>query len=247
MIFNQLQILNFGIYQGEHSINLEVEHDKPVVLLGALNGGGKTTFLDAIQLALYGKHARCSNRAGTVYGAFLASCKNRFSAPDAEVKLALTFTHQVENRINRYDIVRSWKVKGVETKDKIKVYVDNQLDEYLSQYWDEFVNEFIPLSLSDLFFFDGEKIENLAHPQRSSELIKTGIESLLGLDLLSQLQIDLAQVDKKRRASNVDQSVIARVEACEDEMGLCNIVVSDLKKEIAEIEHDIKSTNIAIN
>ncbi|EDV3839459.1 DNA sulfur modification protein DndD, partial [Salmonella enterica subsp. diarizonae] len=132
-------------------------------------------------------------------------------------------------------------------KDKIKVYVDNQLDEYLSQYWDEFVNEFIPLSLSDLFFFDGEKIENLAHPQRSSELIKTGIESLLGLDLLSQLQIDLAQVDKKRRASNVDQSVIARVEACEDEMGLCNIVVSDLKKEIAEIEHDIKSTNIAIN
>lgn len=247
MIFNQLQILNFGIYQGEHSINLEVEHDKPVILLGALNGGGKTTFLDAIQLALYGKHARCSNRAGTVYGAFLASCKNRFSAPEAEVKLTLTFTHQVENRINRYDIVRSWKVKGVETKDKIKVYVDNQLDEHLSQYWDEFVNEFIPLSLSDLFFFDGEKIENLAHPQRSSELIKTGIESLLGLDLLSQLQIDLAQVDKKRRASNVDQSVIARVEACEDEMGLCNIVVSDLKKEIAEIEHDIKSTNIAIN
>lgn len=75
MIFNKLEIKNFGIYQGEHSINLEVEHNKPIILIGALNGGGKTTFLDAIQLALYGKHARCSNRAGTAYGTFLTSCK----------------------------------------------------------------------------------------------------------------------------------------------------------------------------
>ncbi|HGP0863364.1 TPA: DNA sulfur modification protein DndD [Yersinia enterocolitica] len=247
MIFNKLQIINFGIYQGEHSINLEVERGKPVILLGALNGGGKTTFLDAIQLVLYGKHARCSNRAGTVYGAFLASCKNRFAPPEAEVKINLTFTHQTENRINRYDIERSWYVKGLETKDKIKVYVDLQLNEHLSQHWDEFVNEFIPLSLSDLFFFDGEKIENLAHPQRSSELVRTGIESLLGLDLLSQLQIDLSQVDKKRRVSNVDQSIIAKVEACENEMGQYNVAVSDLKKELVEIEHDISSTNIAVN
>ncbi|MBX8461374.1 DNA sulfur modification protein DndD [Enterobacter sp. RIT637] len=247
MIFNKLQLTNFGIYQGEHSINLEVERDKPVVLIGALNGGGKTTFLDAIQLVLYGKHARCSNRAGTAYGLFLASCKNRFSSPEAEVKLHLTFTHQTEDKVNRYDIERSWYVKGLDTKDKIKVYVDLQPNEHLSQHWDEFVNEFIPISLSDLFFFDGEKIENLAHPQRSSELVKTGIESLLGLDLLSQLQIDLAQVDKKRLASNVDQSVITKVESCENEMEQCNAAISDLKKELVELEHEISSTSIAVN
>ncbi|WP_338628418.1 DNA sulfur modification protein DndD [Yersinia intermedia] len=247
MIFNKLQIKNFGIYQGEHSINLEVSQDKPIILLGALNGGGKTTFLDAIQLVLYGKHARCSNRAGTAYSTFLAGCKNRFATLDAEVMLNLTFTHQSDNRVRQYEIERSWQVKGSEAKDKVKVYVDHQADLYLSQNWDEFVNEFIPLSLSDLFFFDGEKIEDLAHPQRSSELIKTGIESLLGLDLLSQLQIDLAQVDKKRRIANVDHSIIAKVETCEDEIAQCNIVVSDLKKELAEIEQHISNANIAIN
>lgn len=247
MIFNKLQIKNFGIYQGEHSINLEVEDGKPIILLGALNGGGKTTFLDAIQLALYGKHARCSNRAGTAYGSFLASSKNRFTPSDAEVKLNLTFTHRTENIINRYEIERSWQVKGQETKDKVKVYVDYQLDEHLSQFWDEFVNEFIPLSLSDLFFFDGEKIENLAHPQRSSELVKTGIESLLGLDLLSQLQIDLTQVDKKKRVTNVDKNIIAKVEACEDEIGQCNVIISGLKKELAEIEQNTSNTKIAVN
>lgn len=247
MIFKELQIKNFGIYQGEHSINLEVENGKPIILLGALNGGGKTTFLDAIQLVLYGKHAKCSNRAGNAYGSFLASCKNRFAPAQDEVMLSLSFLHRSENRIRRYDIERSWQVKGLEAKDKIRVLVDCQHDEYLSQYWDDFVNEFIPLSLSDLFFFDGEKIENLAHPQRSSELVKTGIESLLGLDLLSQLQIDLAQVDKKRRAGNVDQSVMAKVSACEDEMGDHNVIMSDLKKELADIEQQLSDTNIAIN
>ena len=247
MIFKELQIKNFGIYQGEHSINLEVENSKPVILLGALNGGGKTTFLDAIQLVLYGKHAKCSNRAGTAYGSFLASCKNRFAPKDAEVMLSLSFLHRTDNKIKRYDIERSWQVKNLEAKDKVRVLVDYQFDEHLSQYWDDFVNEFIPLSLSDLFFFDGEKIENLAHPQRSSELVKTGIESLLGLDLLSQLQIDLAQVDKKRRAGNVDQSVMAKVSACEDEMGDHNVIMSDLKKELADIEQQLSDTNIAIN
>lgn len=247
MIFNKLQIINFGIYQGEHSINLEVERDKPIILLGALNGVGKTTFLDAIQLVLYGKHARCSNRVGTAYGAFLASCKNRLSPPEAEVKLNLTFTHQTEDRVNRYDIERSWFEKGINTKDKIKVYVDLQLNEHLSQHWDEFVNEFIPLSLSDLFFFDGEKIENLAHPQRSADIVRTGIENLLGLDLLSQLQVDLAQVDKRRLASNVDQGLIAKVEACEREMGHCNMAILDLKKQLVGIENDICNTNIVVN
>ena len=209
MIFKELNIENFGIYQGEHVVDLRVEDGKPVVLFGALNGGGKTTFLDALQLVLYGKHAKCSNRAGTAYGTFLASCKNRFADKDAPVRLSLSFKHQTDNRIRAFVVERSWTVKGLtEPKDKVKVWCDYQYDEHLSQYWDEFVNEFIPLTLSDLFFFDGEKIENLAHPQRSSELVKTGIENLLGLDLLSQLQLDLGQLEKKRRSGNVDQSVM---------------------------------------
>lgn len=247
MIFEKLEIENFGIYQGAHTVDLSVEAGKPVILFGALNGGGKTTFLDALQLVLYGKHAKCSNRAAMAYGNFLASCKNRFAPADAQVMLSLSFLHRTDNKIRRFDIERSWQVKGMEAKEKVRVLCDYQYDEHLSQYWDEFVNEFIPLSLSDLFFFDGEKIENLAHPQRSSELVKTGIESLLGLDLLSQLQIDLSQLDKRRRSGNVDQSVMAKVSTCEDEMSLHNMVISDLKKEIADLEQQSGDTKLAIN
>src|SRR5690554_3597368 len=247
MIFEKLKIQNFGIYQGEHEIDLRVTENKPIILIGALNGGGKTTFLDAIQLVLYGKHARCSNRAGMAYGSFLASCKNRFAPEDALAALSLSFVHRTENSVKHFRIERRWQVRGTDAKEQVWVLCDHHYDEHLSQHWDEFVSEFIPLSLSDLFFFDGEKIENLAHPQRSSELVRTGIESLLGLDLLTQLQIDLSQLEKKRRSSNVDQSVMAKVAACEDEIGQQGIIVSDLKKEIAELEKQAGEINISIN
>lgn len=247
MIFKKLQIKNFGIYQGQHSIDFQGKSDKPIVLIGALNGGGKTTFLDAIQLALYGKHAKCSNRAGTPYGTFLANCKNHFASQTSNVSISLVFTHKTEKQNNTYEIERSWQAKGYDTKDKIKVYVNSELDEHLSLHWDEFVNEFIPLSLSDLFFFDGEKIENLADPLRSSELIKTGIESLLGLDLLSQLQIDLSSIHKKKLRSNIDEKIIKKVEDYESEINQYNLLISKLKKESADLEQKANDMLIDIN
>ena len=54
MIFEQIKLHNFGIYQGEHTANLDVsEHNKPVVLFMVLNGGGKTTLLDSFTACLY--------------------------------------------------------------------------------------------------------------------------------------------------------------------------------------------------
>jgi len=248
MIFKEFIIENFGIYRGIHCVDLQVQDGKPIVLFGAFNGTGKTTFLDALQLVLYGKHANCSNRAGLGYGSFLASCINRSAEKDAYSRLTLSFAHQTDNRIRTFKVERSWVMKGsTDPKDRVRVWCDDLYDEHLSLYWDEFVNEFIPITLSELFFFDAEKVENLAHPQRSCELVKTGIENLLGLDLLSQLQLDLGQLEKKRRSSNVDQSVMTKVTNCEDEMGLQNLVISDLKKEIAEIEQQASNTNIAIN
>ena len=78
MIFKELTIKNFGIYQGNHIVDLSVKNGKPIILFGGLNGGGKTTFLDALQLVLYGKHAKCSNRGQLSYGAYLSKAKNNF-------------------------------------------------------------------------------------------------------------------------------------------------------------------------
>lgn len=247
MIIKQLTLENFGIYQGRHNIDLSVTEEQPIILFGGLNGGGKTTFLDALQLVLYGKHAKCSNRGHQAYGAYLATTKNRYAEASDTVELSLTFTHTTDTSTNEFNIVRSWNTQLKDVKDKVVVYCNQQEDPHLSQCWDEFVNEFIPLSLSDLFFFDGEKIENLAHPDRSSELIKTGIENLLGLDLLTQLQIDLSNVERKRKGDNLDSSVIHKVTALEVEIADQTTLVSELKKDIADLEKQASDCNLNIN
>jgi DNA sulfur modification protein DndD len=66
MIFLELVLQNFGPYAGRQIINLnprvDAEEFRPIILLGGMNGGGKTTLMDAIRLALYGHRAQCSTR-----------------------------------------------------------------------------------------------------------------------------------------------------------------------------------------
>mgnify|MGYP003232118323 CR=1 FL=1 len=51
MIIKKLQLHNFGVYAGDNEFIFE--GNKPVVLIGGMNGRGKTTFLEAVLLALY--------------------------------------------------------------------------------------------------------------------------------------------------------------------------------------------------
>ena len=62
MILDEILLHNFAIYKGRQRITLTPPSlEQPVTLFGGLNGGGKTTFVDALKLILYGKMARCSN------------------------------------------------------------------------------------------------------------------------------------------------------------------------------------------
>ncbi len=73
MIFLELVLQNFGPYSGRQVINLSPDIDdrsRPIILLGGMNGGGKTTLMDAFRLALYGHRAQCSNRGNLSYSIF---------------------------------------------------------------------------------------------------------------------------------------------------------------------------------
>ena len=50
MIFDSLTLENFGAYAGPQQMSLSPSIGKPVVLVGGMNGGGKTTLLDAVQI-----------------------------------------------------------------------------------------------------------------------------------------------------------------------------------------------------
>ncbi|MCK1969296.1 DNA sulfur modification protein DndD [Franconibacter sp. IITDAS19] len=231
MIFEEVKLYNFGIYKGEHIVCLDSPDPfKPVILIGALNGAGKTTFLDALQLALYGKHAKCSNRGKLSYSAYLERNINRF-AEKQEASISLRFRHGDSNQ-NRhtYEVIRSWsKDQGKECRETTVVKLNGISDDLLSDNWEDFVNEFIPQSISELFFFDGEKIETLADPKRSAELLKTGIEALLGLEVLSKLSNDLSVIRRRKQEKQLNQVDLSQIET--------------LNKEIQELEKNKEKVN----
>ena len=212
MKLESISLNNFGAFVGTHSIPLSVEKGKPIVLLGALNGSGKTTLLDAIKLSLYGKMADCSTRGRMAYDKFLDSCINRSLEGPARSNVSLAF--EITNADGRVGIKvsRSWERTPygdiVETLD---VFRDGRLDTTLSKNWYEHVDEFMPLAIANLFLFDGEKIEYFADPKNSAELIRTGIDALLGIGLLSQLRDDLRAVMAKRlQKAEADAATSAR-------------------------------------
>lgn len=202
MIFDEIVLHNFGIFRGRQTIKLTPpSKEKPIVLIGGLNGGGKTTLLDAFQLALYGKNAHCSNRGNIAYEAFLKNCINR-SVPLAEgAAIELQFQHTSGGNQNTYRIHRSWFQNGKSIKEKIEVVHNGVFDRVLTEGWNEYVENFIPSDISHLFFFDGEKIEKLADKQRTSQLLTTAIQSLLGLNLVDRLTTDLTVLEKRKRST----------------------------------------------
>ena len=98
MILDNLTLHNFGVYGGRHEIALTpTSSEKPIILFGGLNGGGKTTFLDALLLVLYGKFAKCSNRGSQSYDDYLRKSINRNVNPKDGAAIELEFRHRQSN------------------------------------------------------------------------------------------------------------------------------------------------------
>jgi DNA sulfur modification protein DndD len=211
MIIDEIILHNFGIYRGKQSLLLTPPSEKkPIVLIGGQNGSGKTTFLDALLLVLYGNQAKCSNRGTLSYEDFLHHSINDGVSPKDGASIELIFRHTREGHENTYDVHRIWAQNGSGIKEVVEVKLNGKHDRVLSDTWSTRVDEFIPLQISNLIFFDGEKIEDLANLDKSSEVLTSAIYSLLGLDLVERLAEDLEILKKKKinsiKTTNIRQA-----------------------------------------
>ena len=76
MIIKKLTMHNFGVYASTNV--LEFNGKKPVVLIGGMNGRGKTTILEAVLLSLYGSHSFAYTESKyTTYGQYLKPYVNK--------------------------------------------------------------------------------------------------------------------------------------------------------------------------
>ena len=205
MIIKRLVLHNFGVYAGTNEFDFHGQ--KPIVLIGGLNGRGKTTFLEAVLLALYGKNSFAYNESDyRAYGAYLRSYINESD------RTRSTFV-QLDFIMNgdQYRIKRSWEIKGRSTPEIIEVYKNGVKNDFLTDNWAMFMENVLPSGLSNFFFFDGEKISTLA-VEKTSKQMKESIKALLGITVLDHLENDLNKIITRTKKNKVDEEETKEIE-----------------------------------
>ncbi|WP_446655375.1 DNA sulfur modification protein DndD [Blastomonas sp.] len=215
MIFDEFVLHDFGIYGGRQAVNLTPEPDRPIVLFGGLNGGGKTTLLDGLQLCLYGHMAQASNRGSLAYDEYLRRSVHR-GADRAESGLELALRHRGGDREQHFRLIRTWSTSQSAVRERFEVLRDGVPDTLATEHWAEQVEEVMPARIAPLFLFDGEKIEAYADLAGASALIGIAIQNLLGLDVIERLIGDLSLLERRKRKgvkATSDRSALAGVRA----------------------------------
>ena len=217
MILERLVLVNFGIYADSNTIELRPpSEDRPIILIGGLNGGGKTTLLDAIQLGFFGRNAACSNRGRLPYKDYLRSSINRSADPAEGARIEVHFERVVEGKRIRFALVRAWRVANGGVQESVSVSRDELPDPLLSEHWEEYIESYLPSKLAHLFFFDGEQIKELADGDSAARILASAVQTLLGLDLVDRLDEDLTTLERRKKQSTLsvaDQTRIAELRA----------------------------------
>ncbi|CAH1526358.1 DNA sulfur modification protein DndD [Vibrio harveyi] len=219
MLITKLTLNNFRVFRGVHEIDLRpaparlskngpIEGtERPIILFGGLNGAGKTSILTAVRLALFGRQSFSQVLSNGEYVDALAELIHKgvgHGGVQDNASIELEFKYSQNGEENTYKVIRGWK-RG--KKDSLCLEKDGiQILELNYEQCQGFLNELIPTGIADLFFFDGEKIADLAEDE-SGTVLKTAVRRLLGLDVIAKLKSDLNIFLKKQGSSALSQSL----------------------------------------
>ena len=200
MLLQKIVLENYGIYQDQNVFDFTTTEDKPIILCGGKNGGGKTTLFESVMLCLYGQNFSEKKISKKEYDKILDNKIHKYGTSDQVENTSITieflyyhFNREQKNKENKgvqlYSVTRSWKNINGEIIEKLSIKNnDKSLD---VDYWDAFIRELIPRGIARLFFFDGEKIATIAKHGDEGIEVKNSFETLLGLDIVYQLKSDL--------------------------------------------------------
>ena len=210
-----------------------------VFLVGGMNGAGKTSILEAARICLYGAKAQTVfanlNRQRVAKGD--ASCLFELTLEDADgqpVTLRRSWTAplgrgepRVEAGEERLEVARGTEPLRTESPES----------------WQDFTDTHFPPGITQFFFFDGEKIQEMAADERAELRLRASIEAALGIELEQRLAEDIKHIRDEERRQRTDitdedielkQTEVKRDRREREQLGLR---LSELQTDIAEEQH----------
>ena len=241
MIINKILITDFGVYGGENEFDFKTSPEKTVILCGGKNGSGKTTLFESIMLCFYGKDFDDSGLEKQYEKKILRSFHKNLNAKSVSPTCSISIEFEIafNGKIQEYKITRTWVNNDGKVNEDLSIQKSDsksnefkelgmlvptkknrhteakfeEIDSIEKSEWQQFINQLIPRGIAKLFFFDGEQIQSIADDDNENKYIQSSFDTLLGLDLVNQLQKDIGFVlyrEAKKKKDNEKKSEIKK-------------------------------------
>ncbi|MBN2564059.1 MAG: DNA sulfur modification protein DndD [Phycisphaerae bacterium] len=260
MRINRVVLENYGLYSGRNELELaprsKGELSRPIILIGGMNGAGKTTLLDAVRLALYGKSAVGDRISEKRYQEHLRGLVHRSRSSLVQfdfARVGVDFDLVFRGTRETYYVQRSWSLRtGGSVEESLQVCKHDaasrngdystwpSLPDLEPEHWQAFVSDVVPERLSQLFFFDGEKIKSIADDISGDRAIAGSIRSLLGLDIVVRLKADLTILAARETEDHLDRAEASALDRVLAEIEALDVAVATEEQNRAEIETEIR-------
>ena len=193
MIIKRIKAINYKTYLNL-DLDLSVERERPIILIGGNNGGGKTTLFEAICGALYG--LRIKNKQH-----FYELLNNgAFNQVEHKIELELTFVGLVLGAEQKYVLKRTYVLNPSEKPvESVSLNMNGNMFVYgtatppaqrakSEQQVNKIIKANLPQELSQYFLFDAMQSSKLLEENVFAQIIRDNIENVMGFNKYIQLK-----------------------------------------------------------
>lgn len=196
MLITKIIAKNFKTYR-ELDLDLSVNEEQPIILIGGENGGGKTTLFQAIYSALYGLKVKDELHFNKLQNAG-ERAKNSGNSNN-KIELEIHFTGKVLHSDYKYIIKRLYTLNAQNSPvEAVMLNLNGDVFNYgtatphaervkKEAEVNKIIKANLPQELSKYFLFDAMEAGNLLKDEYLNRVIKENIENVMGFNKYIQL------------------------------------------------------------
>lgn len=196
MLITRIIAKNFKTYR-ELDLDLTVNEEQPIILIGGENGGGKTTLFQAIYYALYGLKVKDFEHFNKLQNAGERAKKEGNSTN--KIELEIHFTGKVLHNDYKYIIKRLYTINAQNSPvEAVTLNLNGDVFQFgtatphaervkKEAEVNKIIKANLPQELSKYFLFDAMEAGNLLKDEYLNRVIKENIENVMGFNKYIQL------------------------------------------------------------